>query len=79
MKISKAEKIIYFIFIISLIMVNPPVLNLVNNYSKTKPLTWGYPTLWLWLQLWFLISIIAFLIGAIKLDNWKKEYKGGDN
>lgn len=78
MKISKGEKTIYFIFIISLIMVNPPVLNLVNNYAETKPLTWGYPTLWLWLQLWYLIAIVAFLIGAIKLGNWQKEYKGED-
>ncbi len=78
MKISKGEKIIYFIFIISLIMVNPPVLGLVNNYAKINPLTWGYPTLWLWLQLWYLIAIVAFLIGAIKLGNWQKEYEEGD-
>lgn len=76
MKISKGEKKVYAILIISLIMLNPPVLNIVNNYAKTKPLTWNYPTLWLWLQLWYLIAIITFLLGAIKIDNWKKEYRG---
>jgi len=76
MKISKGEKKVYAILIISLIMLNPPVLNIVNNYAKIKPLTWNYPTLWLWLQLWYLIAIITFLLGAIKIDNWKKEYRG---
>lgn len=74
MKRSKGEVIIYIILILSLIMVNPPVLNLVNNYVKMKPLTFGYPTLWLWLQLWYIIAIITFLIGAIKLKSWRKNY-----
>lgn len=55
-------------------MVNPPIMNVVNNYVKTKPLLWGYPTLWLWLQFWYIVAIITFLIGAIKLESWKKEY-----
>lgn len=74
MKISKGEKRLYIILILSLIMVNPPVLNVINNYAKENPILWNYPTLWLWLQFWYIIGIIAFLIGAIKIKSWNKEY-----
>ncbi|SKC36769.1 hypothetical protein [Maledivibacter halophilus] len=74
MKISKGEKVIYSIFILCLIMLNPPVLNIANNYAKTKPLTFNFPTLWIWLQIWYLVAIITFLVGAIKIKNWKKDY-----
>lgn len=75
MRLSKGEKIVYVILIISLIMLNPPFINLVNNYAKNKPLTMNFPTLWLWLQLWYTVSIAAFLVGAIKINNWKKDYR----
>lgn len=75
MKLSKGEKIVYSILILSLIMINPPILNLVNNYAKENPLIWNFPTLWLWLQLWYIVAITAFLIGAIKIKSWKKEYR----
>ena len=74
MKRDKNENIVYIILIISLIMVNPPIINLVNNYVKANPIMLGFPTMWLWLQLWFVIPIIAFLIGAITLEGWQKEY-----
>ena len=76
MRLSKGEKIAYTLLILSLIMVNPPVLNLVNNYVKDNPLTWNFPTLWLWLQLWYAVAVVTFLIGAIKIKNWKKDYRG---
>ncbi|GFI62097.1 hypothetical protein IMSAG049_01270 [Clostridiales bacterium] len=74
MKISKGEKIVYAIFIIVLIMVNPPILNFVNDYAINNPLTFGWPTLLVWLNLWYIIAIIDFLIGAIKIKSWKKDY-----
>lgn len=74
MKISKGEKILYTILIIAIIMLNPPVLNIVNNYAKKNPTIGNFPTLWLWLQFWYVLCIVAFLIGAIKIKNWKKEY-----
>ena len=69
-----AEKLVYGLLILVLLMVNPPILGLVNAYAKTTPFTLGYPTLWMWLQLWYLIGIVVFLIGAIRLKSWQKEY-----
>lgn len=74
MKLGKKEKMVYFVLILTLIMVNPPILNLVNDYAKENPLLWKFPTLWIWLQLWYLVGIITFLIGAISIKNWKREY-----
>ncbi len=75
MKLSTGEKIVYGIFILVLIMVNPPVLNLVNNYVLQKPFTFGWPTLLVWLDFWYVVAIIDFLIGVLKIKSWKKEYQ----
>lgn len=75
MKSTKGERILYVILLITLVMVNPPIINLVNDYAKENPLIMNYPTLWIWLQLWYLIGIIAFLVAALKIGNWNKEYE----
>lgn len=75
MKSTKGERILYVILLITLAMVNPPIINLVNDYAKENPLIMNYPTLWIWLQLWYLIGIIAFLVAALKIGNWNKEYE----
>lgn len=69
------DKFYVGLFILVLIMVNPPVLNLINSYSAKNPIMFGYPTLWLWLQAWYAIAIIGFLVAAITLPSWKKEYE----
>lgn len=74
MKLSLGEKIVYAIFILVLIMVNPPVLNLVNNYALQQPFTLGWPTLLVWLDFWYVVAIAAFLIGILKIKSWKKDY-----
>ncbi|MDO5016024.1 MAG: hypothetical protein Q4E09_03345 [Eubacteriales bacterium] len=73
MKLSKGEKAVHLMFIISLIMANPPILGLVNNYAKDNPLTFGYPTMWVWLEFWYAVAIAAFLIGALTIRNWQTE------
>ncbi|HHV46106.1 MAG TPA: hypothetical protein GXX53_04250 [Tissierellia bacterium] len=75
MRLSKGEKIVYALLILSLIMINPPILNLINNYAKQNPLTGNFPTLWLWLQIWYVVAMASFLIGAAKIKNWKKDYR----
>jgi len=76
LRLSKGEKIVYALLILSLVMLNPPVLNVINSYAKKNPLTLNYPTLWLWLQLWYIVAIAAFLVGAIKIKSWRKDYRG---
>lgn len=75
MKISKGEKIVYGIFIFVLIMVNPPIINLFNNYCIKNPLTFGWPTMLIWLNFWYAVAVIAFLIGVLKIKSWKKDYE----
>lgn len=72
---SKGEKIFYGIVIAMIIAVNPPILNLINNYSANNLLTLGFPTFWLWLEFWYVLVAVAFLIAAINLKKWKDEEK----
>ena len=60
----------YLILIVGILMVNPPILNLVNQYCIDNPLTFGWPTLFLWLEFWYAIMIIDFLVGVLKIKNW---------
>mgnify|MGYP006910580472 CR=1 FL=1 len=70
---KKSEKIFAAICIIGLLMVNPPILNVVNSYAKANPLTAGWPTLWIWLEFWYTAVIASFLIAVVKIKNWQKE------
>lgn len=74
MKLSASEKAVYGIFILVLIMVNPPVVNIVSDYAKTHPFILGWPTLLVWLNAWYVTAIIAFLIGSLTIRSWKKDY-----
>lgn len=74
LNLTKGEKIFFSVIIISLLMVNPPILGLINTFAQSTPLMWGFPTLWLWLEFWYIVAILAFLIGALKLKNWQKTY-----
>ena len=49
MKLSTNEKAVYAIFLLVLIMVNPPIVNIVSDYAKTHPFVLGWPTLLVWL------------------------------
>ncbi len=75
MKPSKGEKLVYGTFILVLIMVNPPVLNVINRYAIQKPFTMGWPTLLVWLDFWYVAAIAAFLAGALKIKSWNKDYR----
>lgn len=74
MKRNKGEIVFYAILVIALIMVNPPVLSFINEFAATHPITWGYPTLWIWLEFWYAVAIIDFLVAAVKLKSWRTEY-----
>lgn len=62
--------IFYVIMIISVIMVNPPVVYWFNDYCVANPLTCGWPTMFLWLEFWYTVMVIDFLICAWKLPAW---------
>jgi hypothetical protein len=71
MRISRGEIIFYAIIIISVIMVNPPIMWMVNRHAMENPLTFNFPTIWLWLQFWYFVMIASFLISAIYLKRWR--------
>lgn len=60
----------YAVLIFSVLMVNPPVLNAVNAYCQGTPLTFGFPTFWLWLEFWYGVMILDFLVAAVTLKEW---------
>lgn len=74
MKLSTNEKAVYAIFLLVLIMVNPPIVNIVSNYAKTHPFVLGWPTLLVWLNAWYIIALIDFLVGVLTIRSWKKDY-----
>ena len=48
----------YIVLVVSVLMVNPPILPVINDFCTVHPLTWGWPTLFLW------------LVAAIRLKAW---------
>ena len=70
MRHSFGEKVFYFVMLVSLLMTNPPVLTMVNDYCKVNPLTWSFPTMWLWLEAWYCVMIVDFLIAAFTIRAW---------
>ena len=82
MKVSKGEKIVYGIFVLVLIMVNPPIVHQISDFAETNPFVLGWPTLLVWLDVWYAVAIVAFLVGVLKIKAWKKDYddvRGDDN
>jgi len=74
MRLSMGEKFVYGIFFLVLLMVNPPILNIVNNYALENPFILGWPTLLVWLDFWYVAAIVDFLVGVITIKSWKKDY-----
>ncbi len=74
MKLSANEKAVYAVFILVLIMVNPPIVNIVSDYAASHPFILGWPTLLVWLNVWYIIAIIDFLVGVLVIRSWKKDY-----
>lgn len=74
MKLSTGEKVVYAIFALVLVMVNPPILNSINNYALEKPFTFGWPTMLVWLDFWYIVAVVDFLVGVITIKSWKKDY-----
>ena len=69
-KISRGEIAFYVIIVLSLIMVNPPILGMINRYAMANPLTFRLPTIWVWLQFWYTLMIVSFLVAAIRIKRW---------
>lgn len=67
---SAGLKLFYAVLIFSVLMVNPPIVFWVNDYCVEHPLLFGWPTMYLWLEFWFLVMIADFLVAAYKLKSW---------
>ena len=75
MSVAKKENVfIICFFIVTLLMTNPPVVNLINKYAETTPLTLGWPTLWVWLQFWYLVMIGGAIWFSLKFKTWSTDY-----
>lgn len=75
MTTAKREKLIVIVFfLITLLMTNPPIVNVVNSYAQTKPLILGWPTLWIWLEFWYLLMIGGMIWFGLRFKTWRAEY-----
>lgn len=55
MKLS-GHKLFYAVLIVSVLMVNPPIVFWFNDYCVEHPLLFDWPTMYIWLEFWFLVS-----------------------
>jgi hypothetical protein len=60
----------YLILIVSILMVNPPIVYWINDYCVAHPITFGWPTMFLWLEFWYVVMVIDFIVAAVKLKAW---------
>ena len=67
---SLPHKMFYAILVFAMVMVNPPVLYWVNDYCVVHPLTFGWPTMFLWLEFWFTVMIADFVWAGLRLKAW---------
>lgn len=70
-KMTRGEIAFYAILVLCMVMVNPPILGIINRYAMENPLTFSFPTIWLWLQFWYSLMIVSFLVAAIRIKRWR--------
>lgn len=70
MKKSKGTFWFYLILVVCVLMVNPPIVYLFNDYCAAHPITFGWPTMFLWLEFWFTVMVVDFIVAAVKLKAW---------
>lgn len=70
MKKSKGTLWFFLILVVSVLMVNPPIVYLFNDYCVENPITFGWPTMFLWLEFWYTVMVVDFIVAAIKLKAW---------
>ena len=70
MKKSKGTFWFFLILVVSVLMVNPPIVYLFNDYCVENPITFGWPTMFLWLEFWYTVMVVDFIVAAIKLKAW---------
>jgi len=75
MPVARKESIIVAaFFVFTLVMTNPPVVSWVSKYAQSAPLMFGWPTLWVWLQFWYLVMIGGLVLFGLKLKSWNVDY-----
>ena len=70
MKKNKGLMCFYIILIVAVLMVNPPIVYLFNSYCAAHPLTFGWPTMFIWLEFWYTVMVVDFIVAALKLKAW---------
>lgn len=56
---------------VPLVLTNPPIIGLVNSYATAQPLTLGFPTVWLWLEIWYAVMLVELVVFAVRLPSWQ--------
>lgn len=59
---------------VPLVLTNPPIIGLIDGYAESNPLTLGFPTFWLWLELWYAVMLVELIVFAVRLPSWQAHY-----
>ena len=51
------------------------VMGMVNEYAYMNPITFGWPTIIVWLDFWYIVAVVAFIAGAFLIESWQRDYK----
>jgi hypothetical protein len=70
---ARESRIVWLFFLVTILMVNPPVLTTVNAWFVGRPLLWGWPTMWLYLSFWYLVMLGGFIYFALRFKSWQAE------
>lgn len=72
--VKQERKTVWIFFLITILMVNPPVLTWANEWVKQMPLLFGWPTLWLYLTFWYVVMWGGLVYFAISFKSWQVDF-----
>ncbi|HEX6988262.1 MAG TPA: hypothetical protein VF282_02240 [Bacillota bacterium] len=71
--IKRENRLVWVFFLVTVLMVNPPILYWLNGWFQARPLLMGWPTLWLYLTFWYVVMLGGFVYFAARLPSWQAE------
>lgn len=70
-RLRRETALVIAALVVPLVMTNPPIIGLVNAYATAHPLTLGFPTIWMWLELWYAVMLVELAFFAKSLPSWQ--------
>jgi hypothetical protein len=71
--LRRENRLVFGSLAVPLVMTNPPIIGWVSDYAAAEPVLLGQPTVWLWLQFWYVVMLGLFVWFAVRLPSWQTE------